>query len=153
MLALRLQQLRGLARLAQLGQAAGAIPGWQQQAAAALHASSGRWAADSSGSGGGITGWLTSKLAGPLSGMMGKGDIEDLDLETFAKSIKQVPHIRKLEAAWKGSQVSCCSPACASPPAPPALSPAGAAPGRPHRLCARHLGGRRRRGAGHDAHV
>lgn len=95
------QQARGLAHLLQLAQPAAqgctpaAAAAWQATAAAALSTSAARWAAKGGfgsfgggggggSSGGGITGWLTSKV----SGFMGGGELEDLDIETFAKSIK-----------------------------------------------------------------
>lgn len=88
MLALR-QQSRGLARLAQLLQpqlplvcTAVQQAAWAQQPVAALHGSA---AAAALGGGGGITGWLTSKV----SGLMGAGDVEDLDLNTFGEQIKK----------------------------------------------------------------
>lgn len=101
MLALR-QQSRGLARLAQLLQpqlplvcTAVQQAAWAQQPAAAVHGSA---AAAALGGGGGITGWLTSKV----SGLMGAGDVEDLDLKTFGEQIKKA---RMLGGLTGGAQL------------------------------------------------
>ena len=68
----------GLARLAQLVPPQ-ACAAWQH--AAPLHGS----AAAAAAGGGGITGWLTGKVAG----LMGAGQMEDLDIESFGKQLKQ----------------------------------------------------------------
>ncbi len=102
MLAVR-QQSRGLARLAQLLQpqlplacAAVQQAGWAQQPAAALHASAAQAAL---GGGGGITGWLTSKV----SGMMGAGEMEDLDIVTFGDQIKKARRLGSLTGFVHGT--------------------------------------------------
>lgn len=102
MLALR-QQSRGLVRLAQLlppqlplACAAVQQAGWAQQPAAALHGSAAQAAA---GAGGGITGWLTSKV----SGMMGGGDLEDLDLATFGDQVKKARKLGSLTGFVHGT--------------------------------------------------
>ena len=102
MLAVR-QQSRGLARLAQLLQpqlplacAAVQQAGWAQQPAAALHASAAQAAL---GGGGGITGWLTSKV----SGLMGAGEMEDLDIVTFGDQIKKARRLGSLTGFVHGT--------------------------------------------------
>ena len=71
------QQVWGLARLAQRQSQALTLAGpacLQLQQAAGLHTSAERLAG-----GGGITGWLASKLPGMMGG---GGQIDDLDLES-----------------------------------------------------------------------
>ncbi|KAL4425345.1 hypothetical protein ABPG75_009361 [Micractinium tetrahymenae] len=127
MLALR-QEARALARLAQLSQCSATVPSSSPAAAAAsgaarggLASSSGTSAAPgwlhattrqvwgrskggveddgSKGGGGGITGWLTSKLPG----MLGGDKVEDLDIETFGTSLKRARQLGGLSGFVHGT--------------------------------------------------